>query len=109
MFSVSGQLELNGELIELDSDSDLISFNGSRSAVLQIFAVLSALVVANKVESGLNLHFKPYFLCALSFNFLCTGSICARERTGEQVNYKSVGELQAAYPHCISIICILQV
>ena len=39
MFSVSGQLELNGELVELDSESDRISFNGSRSAVLQIFAV----------------------------------------------------------------------
>lgn len=75
MFSVSGQLELSGELVELDSESDRISFNGRRSAVLQIFAVWSALVVANSVESGLNLHFKPYFLCALSFNFLCTGSI----------------------------------
>ena len=79
MFSVSRQLELSGELVELDSESDLISFNGRRSAVRQIFAVWSALAVANKVESGLNLHLKPYFLCALSFNFLCAGPICLGE------------------------------
>ena len=52
-------------------NQSLLTLIISLSLVLQIFAVWSAADVATMLESGLNLTFSPYFLCAGAIAAFC--------------------------------------